>query len=95
MNDTQRPTWCEIDLSAIEHNYLAIDAHVGSSQVMPIVKADAYGHGHRQVAQRLQELNAPCLGVAYVKKALHSEKLTSRSPSMSSEERSNAKYRYS
>ena len=70
MNDTQRPTWCEIDLSAIEHNYLAIDAHVGSSQVMPIVKADAYGHGHRQVAQRLQELNAPCLGVAYVEEGI-------------------------
>ena len=28
---------------------------------MPVVKADAYGHGITQVAQRLQQLEAPCL----------------------------------
>ena len=70
MNDTRRPTWCDIDLNALAHNYAAIQSHVGNSEVMPVVKADAYGHGITQVAQRLQQLNAPCLAVAYVEEGI-------------------------
>jgi len=70
MNDTQRPTWCDIDLTALGNNYAAIEAHVGTAQVMPIVKADAYGHGLTQVALKLQDLNAPRLGVAYVEEGI-------------------------
>lgn len=70
MNDIQRPTWCDIDLAALENNYNAIQAHVGNSQVMPIVKADAYGHGSTHVAAKLEELNVPCLGVAYVEEGI-------------------------
>ena len=70
MNDTERPTWCDINLAALEHNYKAVQAHVGNSQVMPIVKADAYGHGLIQVAQKLQHLNSSCLGVAYVEEGI-------------------------
>ena len=70
MNDTERPTWCDINLAALEHNYKAVQAHVGNSQVMPIVKADAYGHGLIQVAQKLQDLNTSCLGVAYVEEGI-------------------------
>ena len=70
MNDIRRPTWCDIDLNALAHNYSAIQSHVGNSEVMPVVKADAYGHGITQVAQRLQQLNAPCLAVAYVEEGI-------------------------
>ena len=70
MNDTQRPTWCDINLTALENNYKAIQAHVGDTQVMPIIKADAYGHGITQVASKLEELNTPCLGVAYVEEGV-------------------------
>ena len=70
MNDTQRPTWCDINLTALENNYKAIQAHVGHTQVMPIIKADAYGHGITQVASKLEELNTPCLGVAYVEEGV-------------------------
>ncbi len=70
MNDTERPTWCDIDLTALENNYKAIQTHVGNTEVMPIVKADAYGHGLAQVATKLEELNVPCLGVAYVEEGV-------------------------
>ena len=69
MNDTRRPTWCDIDLNALAHNYTAIKSHVGTAEVMPVVKADAYGHGITQVAQRLQQLEA-CLAVAYVEEGI-------------------------
>ncbi|HBQ04767.1 MAG TPA: alanine racemase, partial [Acidimicrobiaceae bacterium] len=65
-----RPTWCDINLTALENNYKAIQAHVGDTQVMPIIKADAYGHGITQVASKLEELNTPCLGVAYVEEGV-------------------------
>ena len=51
MTDTRRPTWCDIDLNALAHNYTAIKSHVGTAEVMPVIKADAYGHGITQVAQ--------------------------------------------
>ena len=74
MTDTRRPTWCDIDLNALAHNYTAIKSHVGTAEVMPVVKADAYGHGITQVAQRLQQLEAPCLAVAYVEEGNHASK---------------------
>ncbi len=65
-----RPTRCVVDLSAIEGNYRAIDAHVGGAQVMPVVKANAYGHGLGEVGRRLEHAGAPCLGVAYVEEGI-------------------------
>ena len=69
MNDTQRPTWCEIDLS-ISNITIWLLTHMSAAAKSCLLKADAYGHGHRQVAQRLRELNAPCLGVAYVEEGI-------------------------
>ena len=36
---------------------------------MPVVKADAYGHGAREVARALAGLGAPLLAVAYAEEA--------------------------
>ena len=65
-----RPTRCVVDLGAIERNYRAIDAHVDGAQVMPVVKANAYGHGLAEVALRLEQAGAPALGVAYVEEGV-------------------------
>ncbi len=65
-----RPTRCVVDLGAIERNYRAIDAHVGAAQVMPVVKANAYGHGLGEVGRRLEAAGAPALGVAYVEEGV-------------------------
>ena len=41
-----RPTWAEIDLKAIEHNYKQVRRLVGkNTNIMVVVKANAYGHG--------------------------------------------------
>ena len=70
MTDSSRPTWCDIDLAALERNYSAIKQVVGASKMMPVIKADAYGHGLTQIGTRLQEIGAPCLAVAYVEEGL-------------------------
>ena len=65
-----RPTHVEVDLGRLAANYRAIAAHVGSAQVMPILKANAYGHGLCEVGRLLQRLGAPYVGVAYLEEGL-------------------------
>src|SRR5216117_3112791 len=43
--DELRPTRIEVDLDVLAENYGAIAAHVAPARVMPILKANAYGHG--------------------------------------------------
>jgi alanine racemase len=65
-----RPTHLEIDLDRLAANYRAIAAHVTPARVMPILKANAYGHGLCEVARVLERIGAPYLGVAYLEEGL-------------------------
>ena len=58
----------EVDLVAIEQNYQQVRAQ--GFPVMPVVKADAYGHGVSDVAPLLRSLGAQWLGVALPSEAL-------------------------
>ncbi len=58
-----------IDLSAIEYNFELAKSLATKAQAMAIIKADAYGHGAVQVAQRL-EPTASAFGVACIEEAL-------------------------
>src|SRR5437762_12770978 len=63
--DELRPTRVEVDLDVLAENYRAIAAHVAPARVMPILKANAYGHGLVEVARALEACGAPYVGVAY------------------------------
>jgi len=65
-----RPTQVEVDLSRLTANYRAIQAHVTPAAVMPILKANAYGHGLVEVARHMQSLGAPYLGVAFLEEGI-------------------------
>lgn len=65
-----RPSYLEIDLERLSENVQAIQAHVGDSIVMPILKANAYGHGLVRVGSHMQSLGAKMLGVAYLEEAI-------------------------
>ena len=67
---TLRPTHVEVDLARIVANLKAIRRHVGDVAVMPILKANAYGHGLVPVARRLQEEGVSHMGVAYLEEAI-------------------------
>ncbi len=61
-------TWAEIDLDALVHNYKiakATDAHV-----MPVIKADAYGHGACICAKTLVQAGADRFAVSCMDEAL-------------------------
>lgn len=62
--------WAEIDLQAIEQNFLSIQNQVGGKKVLCVLKANAYGHGSIAVAKRLQESGAAYFGVATVPEAV-------------------------
>jgi alanine racemase len=60
-----RPTWAEVDLDALAHNFRAVRERVGPGvKVMGVVKADAYGHGAAECARRLEAEGADWFGVA-------------------------------
>jgi len=65
-----RPTHLQIDLARLGANLRAIQAHVGSAQVMPILKANAYGHGLVRVGQYMQSLGVGRIGVAYLEEGI-------------------------
>src|SRR5690606_15069526 len=64
-----RPSRILVDLDAIAATLRAIAAHV-RVPVMPIVKANAYGHGLVPVARHLQASGAGSFGVAFVEEGI-------------------------
>lgn len=65
-----RPTLVEVDLGRLAENFRAIQSKVAPAKMMPILKANAYGHGLVEVAQLMQSLNADYLGVAVVEEGI-------------------------
>ena len=66
-----RPTRAEIDLSAIAANVAVARRLAGpQTQVMAVVKADAYGHGAVPVARTVLDAGATWLGVATPEEAV-------------------------
>src|SRR5437764_4125861 len=66
----RRPTWAEIDLGAFEHN---VDAIVRSlpegSRLVAVLKANAYGHGAVECAQRCKPDRVAMIAVALLEEA--------------------------
>lgn len=65
-----RPTRVEVDLNVLAENFRKIKSKTGNSLIMPILKANAYGHGLIRVAQLMQELKADYLGVAVLEEGI-------------------------
>lgn len=65
-----RPSWAEIDLTAIADNVSAFRSHLGGITLCAVVKADAYGHGDVPVAMTAVESGADWLAVALVEEGI-------------------------
>jgi len=63
-----RPTFLTIDLNALRHNLLRVQALAPGRSVIAMVKANAYGHGIVRAASALTEANA--LGVASIEEGI-------------------------
>jgi alanine racemase len=67
---SHRPTFAEINLAALERNFIRVRDFVAPATVMPVVKANAYGHGLVECARRFERAGALVLGVAYLEEGL-------------------------
>jgi alanine racemase len=66
-----RPTWAEVSLGNLRHNFRVVQQHVKESvAICAVVKADAYGHGALECALALQEEGASWLGVTSLDEAI-------------------------
>lgn len=59
----------EISLSALLHNFQTIKNNVHNRHVIPVVKADAYGHGSIEISRLLQKQGVSYLAVAFTGEA--------------------------
>ena len=69
-SDVVRPTQIVVDLERLTENFKAIRAAVGDAAVMPVLKANAYGHGLVRVARLMETLGADMLGVAVLEEGI-------------------------
>lgn len=69
-SDVVRPTFVEVSLPILRANYEAIRSYVSPAKMMPILKANGYGHGLVRVAQLMQELDADYIGVAFLEEGI-------------------------
>jgi alanine racemase len=74
-----RPTYLEVNLAQLKKNLEAIRARVAPAKVMPMVKANAYGHGIDGVGPFIEPY-VDYLGVALVEEGIHLRDLGIRKP---------------
>ena len=66
-----RPTWIEVDLNAIRHNFTQIRKYVGKDAAILVpIKANAYGHGMLEICDVLIRSRVDYLGVGTVDEAV-------------------------
>ncbi len=65
-----RPTYAEVNLSALAHNFDVIKQHTGGGAICQVIKADAYGHGAIPVAKKLESCGVDWLAVALVEEGI-------------------------
>jgi alanine racemase len=60
----------EVDLARLRQNFHAIRQYVAPARMMPILKANAYGHGLLRVAKLMEALGADYIGVAVLEEGI-------------------------
>lgn len=71
MNTYLRRTWAEVNIDAIEHNFKEIrKATDESSDIMCVIKADAYGHGAVFLARLYEKIGASRFAVSNIEEAM-------------------------
>lgn len=81
--DIYMPTWAEINLDSIVHNYRALKALTKEgTKSCAIIKANGYGHGSVELAKVLEEEGCDYFGVATANEALELRKNGIKAPIM-------------
>ena len=67
--DQDKDVTATIDLKAVKHNLHALRRHA-KTDIMPVLKADAYGHGLLEMARVLRRMQVTYIGVATLGEAI-------------------------
>lgn len=71
VNKTDKRSWVEIDMTQLRTNYrLCKESMRPGTEVMAVIKADAYGHGDVQVARMLNEEGVRLFAVSNIDEAV-------------------------
>lgn len=71
MNSYLRRTWAEVNLDAVRHNFSSIKNTIDkNSDIMCVIKADAYGHGAVPLAKLYEEIGASRFAVSNIEEAI-------------------------
>ena len=73
MSEARRPdhpATARIDLGRIRENFRALRTYAGAKAVIPVLKADAYGHGALAIARALEPMAVAMFAVAYVREGV-------------------------
>ena len=66
-----RPTWAEVSLPDLRHNYRTLQDYIGRNvTICAVVKAFAYGHGAVECSRALEQEGAAWLGVTSLDEAI-------------------------
>jgi len=70
-----RPTFAEIDLAALRHNFQLIRSSTPKRvDILAVVKADAYGHGFLDISRELDSHGVNAFGVAFLAEGIQLRK---------------------
>ncbi len=69
-NISLRPTYAQIELANLEYNLKQISNLAKNSRVMPILKANGYGHGMIPIAKFLEKKGFNIFGVAFLEEGI-------------------------
>jgi len=70
MNKTYRPTWAEINLDNLYHNYTEAQKELKHKTIIPVIKANAYGHNAIEVMKFLYEKGVRIFAVSLLEEAI-------------------------
>ena len=74
MNNIYRETYAEINLKNLYLNFLSVKKLIGDKKIIPVVKANAYGHGVIKVVRHLYSKNVDYFAVSTLEEALEIRK---------------------
>ena len=65
-----RNTIIEINIANLGHNFKQIAKYSNNAKIIPIIKANGYGHGIIEIAKNLNSPRIAMLGVAFAEEAI-------------------------
>ncbi len=74
MFERHRPTWVEVRLDNLYHNWRIMNDHVEPKTVIPVVKGDAYSHGLTAVVRHFRKQGVGVFATSLLEEALEAKR---------------------